>query len=262
MVDDDGGSGLRGGGAVRDERAGKTPLEHAEATGYRNQIREVADQITKHERRDGERVPGGRKDGAECGDVEAEIAGGAEQPPARCLERATRPVDAGGDVDQPFRPVAVRQAADDDRDREDGGRRREATEYGDPGAHQAERPCAGCHGEQRAGADERGHIDGARQEEQRARAVDDALGRHPGAAKQPAADRERADSAAGQQRAGPLLGPRKLARGPGSHPIEVQPEDHYEPGARAELEPDRDEHPRRVKAVNLRGHTPQRRHRQ
>ncbi|HEX4281099.1 MAG TPA: hypothetical protein VHZ27_10055, partial [Solirubrobacteraceae bacterium] len=70
MVDDDGGSGLRGGGAVRDERAGKTPLEDAEATGDRNQIREVTDQITEHEGRDRERVPGGGKDGAEGGDVE------------------------------------------------------------------------------------------------------------------------------------------------------------------------------------------------
>ena len=70
VVDDDRRGGLGGGRAVGDQRAGEATLEDAEASGHRDQVGEVADQVGEYQWCDGEWVTGGGECRRERGDVE------------------------------------------------------------------------------------------------------------------------------------------------------------------------------------------------
>ena len=77
------------------------------------------------------------------------------------------------------------------------------------------------------------NVDRAGEEEQAARALEDLPGGHAGEVKQPPADRQGADAAAGQKRPRPHLGPGHLTRQRGRHGCEEEAEDDDEAHARA-----------------------------
>ena len=51
MVQEDGGRGVDGGGAVEDEGAGQARVEHADAARDRDGVRQVTDRVRQHDRR-------------------------------------------------------------------------------------------------------------------------------------------------------------------------------------------------------------------
>ena len=104
------------------------------------------------------------------------------------------------------------------------------------------------------------------EEEQGARAADDPRGRGAGQTDQPAADREPADAAAGQQRARRHRGPRERPRIPAGNTIEESAEQHDEADAREQLQRDGRDDPARAHLSDLvrnrlqPGHRDQQRH--
>ncbi len=75
--------------------AGEATFEHAEAARGRNQVGEVADQVPEDERGRRQWVASGGEYCAQRGDVEAEVAERAEQPPAWPQERPAGAADSG-----------------------------------------------------------------------------------------------------------------------------------------------------------------------
>jgi hypothetical protein len=101
VVDEHCRGGLGDREVVKGERADQAGVEHADATGDRRRVGQIADEVGDDQRGDRGAEAGGREGRPQDGDVEQEIAGGAEQAEARPGQRAPRGRDSHADVVEP-----------------------------------------------------------------------------------------------------------------------------------------------------------------
>ena len=263
VVNEHCGSGIDRRDAIDDQRGDQTAVEHADPTGDRDEVGEIADDVTEGQGCQGRAISKGGKHRPEDGDVEEEVADRAQKAPAG---PANRVLGLANPLDQIADPGRAAGASGPSRlargERQDDDRRQSAGEDRQRRSKEVLRPRREPREQQGPGGDHRGDAGRAGDEEQRAGALDDGARGQTGEVHEPTADRQPANPSGRQQHAGCQLSPGEQAGLVGSKGEEEEPKDDDKARAGGKLECDGERDPARAHVADRAQHAAQRRDRE